>query len=265
MHCGSKRVTHSTRRQYERYSTRRPSTAAPAANRLWGTPSRATRPCRSTKITQPSVTSWSASPRLAGHCSMTTTELALSPEAQFQSRSGIRRLYLHKWCRRQWNGGLGLGTRADATYNVLLRSFDADSTGSRSSTWTEVSGGSAVTIASPYTFDGSVTPTGNDQYAMRASLVSSPAGTRTHACASNACLASYPRRPNGSPSSAACRSWHAPTTTGARCWPARSGLRFEMAREGHLELRQEGPFEPIYIRPRKTDAAQPDAEWQRVV
>ena len=43
------------------------------------------------------------------------------------------------------------------------------------------------------------------------------------------------------------------------------GATLEMAREGHLELRQEGPFEPIYMRPRKADAAQPDAEWQRVV
>ena len=43
------------------------------------------------------------------------------------------------------------------------------------------------------------------------------------------------------------------------------GATLEMAREGHIELRQEGPFAPIYMRPRKSDAAQPDAEWQRVV
>jgi segregation and condensation protein A len=42
------------------------------------------------------------------------------------------------------------------------------------------------------------------------------------------------------------------------------GATLEMAREGQIELRQEGPFEPIYMRPRKTDAAQPDAEWQRI-
>lgn len=42
------------------------------------------------------------------------------------------------------------------------------------------------------------------------------------------------------------------------------GATLELAREGHIELRQEGPFEPIYMRPRKTDAAQPDAEWRRL-
>jgi segregation and condensation protein A len=43
------------------------------------------------------------------------------------------------------------------------------------------------------------------------------------------------------------------------------GATLEMARDGRIELRQEGPFEPIYMRPRKSDAAQPEAEWQRVV
>ena len=38
------------------------------------------------------------------------------------------------------------------------------------------------------------------------------------------------------------------------------GATLEMAREGHLEIRQEGPFAPIYMRSRR-----PDAEWQRVV
>ena len=42
------------------------------------------------------------------------------------------------------------------------------------------------------------------------------------------------------------------------------GATLEMAREGHIELRQEGPFEPIYMRPRRSDA-ESDAEWQRVV
>jgi segregation and condensation protein A len=42
------------------------------------------------------------------------------------------------------------------------------------------------------------------------------------------------------------------------------GATLEMAREGHIELRQEGPFEPIYFRPRSLDPAQPEAEWQRV-
>ncbi len=43
------------------------------------------------------------------------------------------------------------------------------------------------------------------------------------------------------------------------------GATLEMAREGTIELRQEGPFEPIYMRPRKSESGQPDAEWQRVV
>jgi segregation and condensation protein A len=38
------------------------------------------------------------------------------------------------------------------------------------------------------------------------------------------------------------------------------GATLEMAREGHLEIRQEGPFAPIYMRSRR-----PDAEWQRVI
>jgi segregation and condensation protein A len=42
------------------------------------------------------------------------------------------------------------------------------------------------------------------------------------------------------------------------------GATLELAREGHIELRQAGPFEPIYFRPRFADAAQPEAEWQRV-
>jgi segregation and condensation protein A len=47
------------------------------------------------------------------------------------------------------------------------------------------------------------------------------------------------------------------------------GATLEMAREGQIELRQEGPFEPIYMRPRRSDtsqpdAGQPDAEWQLV-
>ncbi len=38
------------------------------------------------------------------------------------------------------------------------------------------------------------------------------------------------------------------------------GATLEMAREGQIEIRQEGPFAPIYMRSR-----QPGAEWQRVV
>ena len=43
------------------------------------------------------------------------------------------------------------------------------------------------------------------------------------------------------------------------------GATLEMAREGRIELRQEGPFEPIYMRSRQSESGQPDAEWQRVV
>jgi segregation and condensation protein A len=42
------------------------------------------------------------------------------------------------------------------------------------------------------------------------------------------------------------------------------GATLEMAREGHIELRQEGPFEPIYMRSRQSDAGEPAAEWQLV-
>jgi segregation and condensation protein A len=38
------------------------------------------------------------------------------------------------------------------------------------------------------------------------------------------------------------------------------GATLEMAREGQIEIRQEGPFEPIYVRARHSNA-----EWQRVV
>jgi segregation and condensation protein A len=38
------------------------------------------------------------------------------------------------------------------------------------------------------------------------------------------------------------------------------GATLEMAREGRVEIRQDGPFAPIYMR-----ARQPGAEWQRVV
>jgi segregation and condensation protein A len=37
------------------------------------------------------------------------------------------------------------------------------------------------------------------------------------------------------------------------------GATLELAREGRVEIRQDGPFAPIYMRPRR-----PDAEWQRI-
>lgn len=42
------------------------------------------------------------------------------------------------------------------------------------------------------------------------------------------------------------------------------GATLELAREGHLELRQDGPFEPIYMRPRKAGSGHAEAEWQRI-
>ena len=38
------------------------------------------------------------------------------------------------------------------------------------------------------------------------------------------------------------------------------GATLEMAREGRVEIMQDGPFAPIYMRPRQSDA-----EWQRVL
>jgi segregation and condensation protein A len=43
------------------------------------------------------------------------------------------------------------------------------------------------------------------------------------------------------------------------------GATLELAREGQIELRQEGPFEPIYMRSRQADEGDADAEWRRVV
>ncbi|WP_425396206.1 lamin tail domain-containing protein [Aeoliella sp.] len=62
-------------------------------------------------------------------------------------------------------------------YDVLLRVFDAEAGGPRSSTWTEESSGSPVVIQSPYVFDGDVHPTDNDTYTMNATLVTSAQGT----------------------------------------------------------------------------------------
>jgi segregation and condensation protein A len=47
------------------------------------------------------------------------------------------------------------------------------------------------------------------------------------------------------------------------------GATLEMAREGRVEIMQDGPFAPIYMRPRQSSgqssAGAPDAEWQRVL
>src|SRR5690606_18199428 len=69
------------------------------------------------------------------------------------------------------------GLVPNVEYEVLLRSFDPDAGGTRSATWTEVSGQNPVVIASPYNFDGNIHPTSNDAYTMRATLVSSAQGT----------------------------------------------------------------------------------------
>jgi segregation and condensation protein A len=50
-----------------------------------------------------------------------------------------------------------------------------------------------------------------------------------------------------------------PTEDGKTVLASSFGATLEMAREGRVELRQDGPFEPIYMRSR-----QPDAEWQRI-
>ncbi len=42
------------------------------------------------------------------------------------------------------------------------------------------------------------------------------------------------------------------------------GATLELAREGHIELRQDGPFGPIYMRPRASDGALSQAEWQKI-
>lgn len=42
------------------------------------------------------------------------------------------------------------------------------------------------------------------------------------------------------------------------------GATLELAREGHIELRQDGPFGPIYMRPRTSDGALSQAEWQKI-
>jgi len=42
------------------------------------------------------------------------------------------------------------------------------------------------------------------------------------------------------------------------------GATLELAREGHLELRQDGPFEPIYMRPRQDGSGHAEAEWQQI-
>ena len=50
-----------------------------------------------------------------------------------------------------------------------------------------------------------------------------------------------------------------PTEDGKTVLASSFGATLELAREGRVELRQDGPFEPIYMRSR-----QPDAEWQRI-
>lgn len=81
-------------------------------------------------------------------------------------------------------GGAGTGMEIlieglvpNASYDVLLRSYDDLVSNTRQSIWTEESSGQSVVIASPYNLSGSVAPTTNDDHAMRAELVSSPQGT----------------------------------------------------------------------------------------
>ena len=70
------------------------------------------------------------------------------------------------------------GLVPNAQYDVVLRAFDSTaSAGDRESTWTEESGAESVVIASPYSFNSGVSPTSNDDNAMRATLTTSPQGT----------------------------------------------------------------------------------------
>jgi hypothetical protein len=69
------------------------------------------------------------------------------------------------------------GLVPNVSYDLVIRSYDFGAVGTRQSIWTEESGGQSVVIASPYSFDGTVVPTSNDDFAMRASLITSPQGT----------------------------------------------------------------------------------------
>ncbi len=51
-----------------------------------------------------------------------------------------------------------------------------------------------------------------------------------------------------------------PAEDGKTALASSFGATLEMAREGRVEIRQEAPFAPIYMR-----SCQPDAEWQRVI
>src|SRR5690606_23025708 len=64
-----------------------------------------------------------------------------------------------------------------AKYDVILRSFDPEATGTRQALWTETSSGQIIELASPYTFDGANAPTNNDQNAIRGTLTASAEGT----------------------------------------------------------------------------------------
>ncbi|HEX6962567.1 MAG TPA: lamin tail domain-containing protein, partial [Lacipirellula sp.] len=69
------------------------------------------------------------------------------------------------------------GLAPNVEYDLVLRSLDAFGSGVRLATWTEVSGAVPVTIAAPYSYDGSIPPTSNDDNAIRARLITSPQGT----------------------------------------------------------------------------------------
>jgi hypothetical protein len=69
------------------------------------------------------------------------------------------------------------GLAPNASYDVVLRSYDGTVTNTRSAIWTEVSSGTAVTLANPYSWSGTPAPASNDAYAIRATVTSSPSGT----------------------------------------------------------------------------------------
>ncbi len=69
------------------------------------------------------------------------------------------------------------GLVPNAQYDLVLRSLDGASTGTRQATWSEVSGATPVIIAAPYTYNTANPITSNDANAMRAQLTTTPLGT----------------------------------------------------------------------------------------
>ncbi|MCA9188880.1 MAG: lamin tail domain-containing protein, partial [Planctomycetales bacterium] len=69
------------------------------------------------------------------------------------------------------------GLVPNTTYEIALRSIDSAGSGTRRTRWTELASGVEHVLADPYTFDGSIAPTSNDDNVLRTSVESSPQGT----------------------------------------------------------------------------------------